>query len=456
MASNLALLPEPEPLRAVTVSRDVQEFDLLIEDMETELGEAWGDLDFAEATAFLRQDEAEALEFIVIAVDGEDEPRLQVISDVIRQAKRAGLKVILVADGLGPMPLHELLRAGADDFAPYPLPEAALSEAVARIRTTGGADGADMMKRAGTDIVDAVQDAPEEAAPLPVPATPTGGGRSDGKGAIFAVQSAAGGDGSTTLTVNLAWELANASKHDAPRVCVIDFGLQFGSVATYLDLARKPMILEILSDVASMDEQAFRQALRSYKEKISVFTSPPEILPLDLIGPEDVTGLLSLARDCFDIVIVDMPNTITGWTDTVLSESDLYFVVCGLEVRSAQNAMRFQKLLQSEGLPVERMAFVLNRGPGKMDMTGKSRVEKMAESLDVKFHAVLPDGGKQVTEINDQAAPLSTLAPRNPLAKEIQKLAGSLLDAREAIATGTALESKKKPAKKAIFGLKFG
>lgn len=54
MPSNLALLSDPDPLRAVTVARDVQAFDLLIEDMEAELGEAWGDLDFAEAQAFLR------------------------------------------------------------------------------------------------------------------------------------------------------------------------------------------------------------------------------------------------------------------------------------------------------------------------------------------------------------------------------------------------------------------
>lgn len=452
MASNLALLPEPEPLRAVTVSRDVQEFDLLIEDMEAELGEAWGDLDFAEAIAFLRQEDAAKLEFIVVAVDVHDEPNLAQVSDVIRQAKRADLKVILVADGLGPMPLHELLRAGADDFAPYPLPEDALSDAVSRLNTFTDETNAEIIRRAGADTAELVN--AEMVEPGAEPAKPTSGG-APRDGAVFAIQSASGGDGATTVAVNLAWELANASKHDAPKVCLIDLGLQFGSVATYLDIPRKPMILEILSDVPSMDEQAFRQALHTYKDKMSVFTSPTDILPLDLIGPEDVAGLLTLARSCFDIVIVDMPGSITGWTDTVLTEADLYFIVCGLEVRSAQNALRFQKLLQAEGLPVERMAFLLNRGPGKMDVSGKARVEKMAESLDVKFHAVLPDGGKQVTEVNDQAAPLSTLAPRNALAKEIQKLAGSLIEARSAITSGVE-PAAKKPAKKAIFGLKFG
>ena len=34
---------EPTPIVACTVSRDVQNFDLLIEDMEAALGENWGD-----------------------------------------------------------------------------------------------------------------------------------------------------------------------------------------------------------------------------------------------------------------------------------------------------------------------------------------------------------------------------------------------------------------------------
>jgi pilus assembly protein CpaE len=60
MSSGLALQPESEPsaIVACTVSRNVHRFDLLIEDMEAELGEGWGDLGFDEARAFLGQPEA--------------------------------------------------------------------------------------------------------------------------------------------------------------------------------------------------------------------------------------------------------------------------------------------------------------------------------------------------------------------------------------------------------------
>ena len=73
MSSTAALQPDPSPIVACTVSRDVQNFDLLIEDMETELGENWGDLSFEDALLFIGQAEAESLEFIAIAIDEEDE-----------------------------------------------------------------------------------------------------------------------------------------------------------------------------------------------------------------------------------------------------------------------------------------------------------------------------------------------------------------------------------------------
>ena len=62
MSSTVALTEEIAPIRACTVCRDVQNFDLLIEDMESVLGEAWGDLSFQDAAMFLTQPDAADLE----------------------------------------------------------------------------------------------------------------------------------------------------------------------------------------------------------------------------------------------------------------------------------------------------------------------------------------------------------------------------------------------------------
>ena len=84
MTSVATLQPEPAPIVACTISRDVQNFDLLIDDMELELGESWGDLSFDDAEVFLNQPEAAVLEFVAIAVDHQDEADLSRITEIIR------------------------------------------------------------------------------------------------------------------------------------------------------------------------------------------------------------------------------------------------------------------------------------------------------------------------------------------------------------------------------------
>ena len=95
MTSTAKMQTEPQPITACTVSRDVQNFDLLIEDMEDALGERWGDLSFEDAEIFLGQPDADGLSFIAIAIDAEDEGNLAKVQRVISSAKGKDIKVIL-------------------------------------------------------------------------------------------------------------------------------------------------------------------------------------------------------------------------------------------------------------------------------------------------------------------------------------------------------------------------
>ncbi|NRB05380.1 MAG: AAA family ATPase [Rhodobacteraceae bacterium] len=400
-----SVMPQPETpaILACTVSRDVQIFDLLIEDMETALGENWGDLNFTEALAFFGQPEAKQLEFIAIALDQDDEDSLPLMEEIISQAKSRGVQVILIAEDVKPAALHQLLRRGADEFVPYPLPEGEFQEAIDRLRESREAKEA-VPAQAATQL--RVGD--------------------DKQGAVFVTHGLAGGTGATTLAVNLAWELATITKEDAPKVCLIDFDLQAGSVSTCLDLPRREAVLEMLSDTESMDEEIFGGSLMTYEDTLSVLTAPSEMVPLDLASPEDISRVIDMARAHFDYVVIDMPSTLVMWTETVLGAAHLYFATLELDMRSAQNALRFKRALQSEELPLEKVRYVLNRAPKFTDLTGKSRVKRLAESLDISIEVQLPDGGKQITHGADHGLPLANSAAKNPLRKEIAKLAHSI------------------------------
>ena len=418
MTSVANLQPEPAPIVACTISRDVQNFDLLIDDMEQELGESWGDLSFDDALVFFDQPDAATLEFVAIAVNAEDEADLSRISDIIRRAKEKGIRVILIADQVSPIALHQLLRLGGDDFVPYPLPTGALHDAIERIRTP-----APIMS-----VVHPVPEVPKEEF-----ASPVFKAKGDRDGVLLPVHGLSGGTGASTFATNLAWELANVSKTDAPRVCLIDLDFQYGSVATYLDLPRKEAVFELLTDIAAAESDAFLHAMLTFNEKLHVLTAPSDMLPLDILGAEEIGRLLDMAQANFDFVVVDMPRTIVSWTETVLTRSHVYFGLLELDLRSAQNVLRLIRALKAEGLPHEKLRYVLNRAPRFTDLSAKSRVRRMAESLDIEIELQLPDGGSQVTQANDHGLPLAENAGKNPLRRELQKLAKSLFDLNKAV-----------------------
>ena len=393
----------PQKFEAYAIANDMRRFDLLVEDLNTELPNSWHSLSMEEGLKAYQADPFDELEFVIVAVDRADEENLGPAANVISTAKSLGCKVLLVAHELTPVSLHQLMRLGADDFAPYPLPDGALAESLERLRNS---------------------DAP----------TIQGGGGGEGRnrhGMILPIYGISGGVGATTFAVNLAWEMALYTKKTNRRVCILDLNFQYGSVATYLDLPRREAIYDLLTDASNVDKESLSQALTSFKTRLAVLTAPLDAMPLDIVGPEEIEKMLKIATAQYDFVIVDMPTTLVSWSDKVLQMAETFFTVIEMDMRSAQNTLRFLRTLKAEDLPFEKIQYALNRAPGFTDVNGKTRIKRLAESLGIALNIMLPDGGKAVTNSSDQGLPMSETAPKNALRKEVRRIATSLVDMAE-------------------------
>ncbi|MEL6218942.1 MAG: AAA family ATPase, partial [Pseudomonadota bacterium] len=232
-----------------------------------------------------------------------------------------------------------------------------------------------------------------------------------------------GGVGASTVAVNLAWELVTLVRKQGRKVCLLDFNFQYGSVATFLDVPRREAVYELVSDAASFDQTGLTQALSTYQDKLSVLTAPRDALPLDIVTPSDVKAMITLARESFDYVVIDMPQALMNWSEPVYSMSDEFIAVMEIDMRSAQNMFRFLRTLKAENMALDKLVFVLNRSPGMTDLTGKARVKRVAESLGISYSHTLPDGGKAVVNACDQGIPLGEMARSNPVRKEIVRIA---------------------------------
>ena len=262
-------------VEAFAIANDIRRFDLLIEDLDNVLEKSWSPLSFEDGLAAYAKDPYDELEFVIVAVDRADEANLGPAANIIKTAKSLGLRVLLVAHELSPVALHQLMRLGADDFAPYPLPEGALADSFDRLRAKPAEPAEDQ----------------------------TGGGGKNRNGMILPVYGLAGGVGASTFAVNLAWEMALYTKKTNKRILLVDLDFQYGTVSTYLDLARREGIYELLTDAANVDTEALSSALTSFKTRLAVLTAPSDALPArhrgagrDGAAPEDRDAFLRLCH----------------------------------------------------------------------------------------------------------------------------------------------------------------
>ncbi len=395
----MALLKLTErKMEAYAIASNTASFELLNGDLHGLFGQSWANVSVAAAGEMLGRGSLHGEETLIVCVEAQDEQNLEPIDSFVRAAKKAGFVVVLVAKDVSPTALHHLLQLGADDFAPYPLPNNALSNIFDRLRD----------KR--------------EAAPTALARTKSR------NGVILPVYGAAGGVGASTFAVNLAWEMAMATRKDNMRVALIDLDFQFGSVSTLLDLPRREAVFDLMTEPDTLASDTLAQAMTSYKSALAVLTSPPEVMPLDIVGPDYIETMMRILQTRYDFIIVDLPKALTDWSASVLNSAETYFTLLELDMRSAQNLMRYLRVLRSEDLPGEKIQYILNRAPGFADLNGKNRVGRFSESLGIEVSILLPDGGKHVTQAGDQGEPLAVAAAKNPLRKEIKKIASTLVD----------------------------
>lgn len=367
MTSIARLVPRPASLAACTISRDLGRFEQLVAEMEAELGDQWADLSLATAAGFLAS--STGLRFVVFALDAADEGN-PAIAEAMEAARQAGLRIMLVCSGIGPVALQQILRLRPDDVLAYPLPHGALREAALR----GGAAEA-----TGLGPVDDLAPAAR---------------RPQRDGVAIPVVGVAGGVGATTLAIGLAYELGQ--RH---RVCLIDLDPRSGSVAAYLNLN-------------STAPAAFPQGLQNWRNRFHVLIATGGGLP----------RLIAAARAEFDVLLLDLPTGDTDLAAAVMAEADLGLSVMEPDARSIRSAMRLSRDLDPDARA--KLRHVVNRAPGAIDISGRARMRRFAGALTIA--ASLPDGGRAVAAAAERAIPLAEAAPRNGFHRSLQSLAGSL------------------------------
>jgi len=249
-------------------------------------------------------------------------------------------------------------------------------------------------------------------------------------GAVITILSSGGGCGATTIAVNLASELNLMSTRP---VLLADMDYAYGTVATYLDLAGRYGIADVLARSDDVDQALVRSSALTYSEGLDVLISPAGgngELPALQTDPEQMDRVLNACKDAYTYCVIDAPRISMDLAVLLARSSAKTFIVLQPQVKDVRIGRRVLRTLTDEGVPVDRISLLVNRFRQRRNaLLGLSEARDAIG--DVAIECVNNDYDSAVSAIN-YGQPLSVAAPKSPLRRDLQHLADGIIGARRA------------------------
>ena len=172
-------------------------------------------------------------------------------------------------------------------------------------------------------------------------------------GHVVTVFSPKGGTGKTVLSTNLGAYLA-ARSHQ--RVLLVDLDLQFGDAAIMLDIEPKRTLHELVLAPGALDAGKLEAFTTRHRSGLDVLAAP--LLPehAELVTEAKVLRLLEVAREAYDVVVVDTSPFFYGPMLALLKPTDELLLLCGLDVPTLKNVSLSLRTLEQLGFPAAARA----------------------------------------------------------------------------------------------------
>jgi len=223
--------------------------------------------------------------------------------------------VVVAASNAGVTIIRSAFRAGASDVISLPIDPSELQKSLIKALTRGASTGSE-----GTGV-----------------------------GQVIAVFGARGGLGVTTLSVNLAVQLARLTQAN---VALADLDLQRGDCAAFLNLTPSQSIATLATSGGGIDDLVVFSSLIRHASGVSVLAAPQHMEEADEVEPDHADAIVARLKQRFRFTVIDTSRTLTAVTAAALAHTDRVLIVTDLTIPGVRALHRLAGVLR--GLSVGR------------------------------------------------------------------------------------------------------
>jgi len=237
-------------------------------------------------------------------------------------------------------------------------------------------------------------------------------------GRIVSFVGARGGTGSSALSHNVGWCIAEELRINTT---VVDFDLPFGTSG--LDFNDEPTqgVADALNAPERLDDVLLDRLLVKRGDHLSVFSTSALIDRDYEAQPDAYESVLEAVRASTPCVIVDVPHLWTPWVRQTLIGSDDIVIVATPDLASLRNAKNMFELLRQNRPNDTPPRLALNQvGVAKRP---EIPVKDFAETIGVEPALVMPFEPTLFGQAHNNGQMINELAPKSPAAANIRRLA---------------------------------
>ena len=277
-----------------------------------------------------------------------------------------------------------------------------------------------------------------------------------GSGELVSFFSPKGGVGTTTIAVNAAVLLAGggtplpttgpASTNGvlpASRVLLIDMDLQFGQVATHLNLTPRYDLAGLASDEQALaDPELARSYLTTHSSGLVVLAAPSRPEADFRVTLEHLQRIIELMRPSFDHILVDLGSRLDPRTLWLLEQSDAHVFVLFPEIAALRSMSLLMAFLADTATLQAKTHLVVNHVFPK-ELLKTRDVENL---LRAKPAAEIPYTEVEMIRSVNEGVPLVISRPAAPATAAMRRVAQAVIGIEQPRPSG-----KKKPERRSIF-----
>ncbi|HSM38281.1 MAG TPA: hypothetical protein VK838_03030 [Candidatus Limnocylindrales bacterium] len=268
---------------------------------------------------------------------------------------------------------------------------------------------------------------------------------------LVAFFSPKGGVGTTTLAVNTAVLLAgggappgtgkNGAEPTIPesRVLLVDLDLQFGQVATHLNLTPRFDLAGLATDEQALsDPELARSYLTIHGSGLAVLAAPARPEADFRVSVEHVERILELLRPSFDHVVVDLGSRLDPRAVWVLEQADAHAFVLFPEI-AALRGMSLLMAFLAETTPLQARTLLVVNHVFPKELLKTRDVENL---LHTKLAAEVPYTEVEIIRSVNEGVPLVMARPASAAAGAMRRLAQAVIGIE--VPTGAAAKKGRR------------